>query len=448
MDNFWAPLHELIETNCGQFDSIWQKRKRVIDTEFLVIFICKLVLSKNKQGYASLLEELWENNRFSELQGVPVSASSICEARQKLPPEIFKRLNENILSAYTQESSLELWNGHRVFAVDGSKINLPRRLIDYGYKAPNHYQYYPKGLMSTLYHLSSGFIFDGILTSDKSERHCLFDHMDTLSVGDILVLDRGYFSYLVLYKAVEKGVHLICRIQSGNINKAMRSFLDSNEVDKVINYQPSASVLSEIKNQGFIIEPKPIMLRLTKYIIDDEVYLCATTLLDPIRYPLKDFSGIYHARWGIEELYKISKSFVEIEDFHGQTENAVKQECYAHLLLINLARIFELQAKKNLPPPTDTLSEAEGRDSYWQDFCGEIERLKINFKNCLLVLGRHLVNLFLPDVFLEQDYLNKIVNAISRLKQKIRPGRHAPRQSRKPIKKWKDARGGKVSYAS
>ena len=80
MDNFWSPLHHLIKTNCGELDSLWQKRKRIIDTEFLVIFIFKLVLSKNKQGYGSLLEELWENDRFSVLQETPVSISSICEA--------------------------------------------------------------------------------------------------------------------------------------------------------------------------------------------------------------------------------------------------------------------------------------------------------------------------------------------------------------------------------
>lgn len=447
MDNFWTPLHELISKHCQDFDSIWQKRKRMIDTEFLVIFIFKLVLSKNKQGYGSLLEELWENSRFSTLQQTPVSASSVCEARQKLPPDIFKQLNTLVLSSYAQEEPLPLWHGHRVFAVDGSKINLPHALIDFGYKAPNKYQYYPKGLMSTLYHLGSGFIFDGILTNSKSERHCLFSHMDALCPDDILVLDRGYFSYLVLYKAIEKGLHLVCRIQSGQVNKAIQSFLDSNEIDKIVTYEPSVPVLHEIKKQGFMIESQPISLRLIKYTLGNEVYVCATTLLDPTRYSVADFTNVYHARWGIEELYKISKEFIDIEDFHGQTEKTVKQECYAHLLLINIARIFESQANKEPPPQDKLFEQREGCDSYWQDFCGEIKRLKINFKNFLLVLNRHLINLFLPRVFLEKEYLNRILVGLTRLRQKIRPGRHVPRQSRKPVKKWKDARKTKVAYS-
>ena len=51
--------------------------------------------------------------------------------------------------------------------------------------------------------------------------------MERLLPGDVLVLDRGYFSYLILVKAIEKGIHLICRMQSGTLNKAVQAFWDS-----------------------------------------------------------------------------------------------------------------------------------------------------------------------------------------------------------------------------
>ncbi|SGZ16241.1 Putative uncharacterized protein, partial [Moritella viscosa] len=35
--------------------------------------------------------------------------------------------------------------------------------------------------------------------------------MERLEKDDVLVLDRGYFSYLVISKAMEKRLHLICR---------------------------------------------------------------------------------------------------------------------------------------------------------------------------------------------------------------------------------------------
>lgn len=88
MHDFWTPLRTLIEKNCFDFDKVWQTRKRTIDTRFLVIFILKLVLSKNSQGYKILLTELWENNEIASLQEKPVAASSLCEARQKMPAAV------------------------------------------------------------------------------------------------------------------------------------------------------------------------------------------------------------------------------------------------------------------------------------------------------------------------------------------------------------------------
>ncbi len=60
--DFWSPYQEIIQGICLNFDGRWKIRNRVIDTQFLVLFIFKLVLSKNQQGYKSLLNELWEGS--------------------------------------------------------------------------------------------------------------------------------------------------------------------------------------------------------------------------------------------------------------------------------------------------------------------------------------------------------------------------------------------------
>jgi hypothetical protein len=448
MQDFWSPLQLLIERTCLEFDKIWQTRQRVIDTQFLVTFILKLVLSKNNQGYKILLNELWETEEISKLQQNPVSASSLCEARQKMPEMIFSQLNQKILELREESHPLPLWRKHRVFGVDGSKINVPHELLTAGYTAPNRHQYYPQGLMSTLYHLGSGLIYDGTLSSGKSERDVLLAHMERLIPGDVLVLDRGYFSYLILTKAIEKGIHLICRMQSGNVNRAVQLFWDSDKSDDVITYIPSIAVKYECRKQGYDIEPDPIQLRLIKYTIENETYVFGTTLLDKQQYPLSEFPAVYHGRWGIEELYKISKEYIDVEDFHSKSERGVKQECYAHMFLINLARIFESETDKQFPPSSsEARKSSQEKNSYWQDFCGEIKNIKINFKNCLLVIGRGLEKLLLPMNDKNFDCLPRILSSISRVRQKIRPGRHAPRQSRKPINKWSSSNGGKVTYA-
>jgi len=114
-----------------------------------------------------------------------------------------------------------------------------------------------------------------------------------------------------------------------------------------------------------------------------------------------------------------------------------------------LARIFKSETDKQLPPPSSPLrkSSQEEKNSYWQDFCGEIKNIKTNFKNCLLVIGRSLETLLSPMHHENLDYLGRILNSISRVRQKIRSGRHVPRHSRKPINKWSSSNEGKVLYA-
>ena len=104
------------------------------------------------------------------------------------------------------------------------------------------------------------------------------------------------------------------------MNGKIQAFLDSERIDEIIEYLPSVAVKSETRKRGYFLEFKPITARLIKYFIKGETYVCLTTLIDQVKYPVACFSELYHGRWGIEELYKISKSFIDVEDFHSQTE--------------------------------------------------------------------------------------------------------------------------------
>jgi hypothetical protein len=41
------------------------------------------------------------------------------------------------------------------------------------------------------------------------------------------------------------------------------------------------------------------------------------TLLDQILCPIDGFPNLYHVRWGIEELYDVSKEFIDVKDFYS-----------------------------------------------------------------------------------------------------------------------------------
>jgi hypothetical protein len=63
--------------------------------------------------------------------------------------------------------------------------------------------------------------------------------------------------------------------------------------------------------------------------------------------------------------------------------------------------------------------------------------IKVNFKNCLATVSRHLEEIMLVPVNCVRGVIQQIVSSISRYHQKVRPNRSYLRKSMKPVKKWR-----------
>ena len=215
--NLWGKVISIIVEVACEFDKTWQKRKRIIDSMLLIFLIFRLLFSKNSQGYGTTISDFWNNchkMKFPLPQKRPVCASAFTQARSKLDETIFKILNKRIVSVYEDETNkLYRLNNQRIFSVDGSKINLPHELIENGYKTPSNNAYYPQGLVSCLYQLKSKIPYDFDLVKHGDERHCALSHLTSLKENDIVVYDRGYFSYAMLYYHMKAGAYPVFRLQ-------------------------------------------------------------------------------------------------------------------------------------------------------------------------------------------------------------------------------------------
>jgi hypothetical protein len=344
--SLWEKVAHIFQEVAAEYDRKWRVRQRVIGTVMLMLLIFRLVSSKNAQSYGTTIDDLWDNCKKLNLklpQKSSIAPSSFSAARQKLDEAVFKYANQKILAAYAADASRYLWLGHRLFAVDGSKINLPRDLLASGYATPAETAHYPQGLLSCLYQLHSRLPFDFDLASHANERLCALRHLDVLQPEDVVVYDRGYFSYLLLYRHSQTGIHAVFRLQEYS-GSPITAFFGSSQTDTEITWLPSPPIQAEIRAQYPDLEIIPLKLRLLKYKIGDSVFCLGTTLLAAHRYPLQEFIDVYHGRWGIEELYKLSKRIFIIEDFHAKTERGVKQEIFAHFVLVTLNRLFANQA--------------------------------------------------------------------------------------------------------
>ncbi|WP_222563093.1 hypothetical protein, partial [Candidatus Erwinia dacicola] len=93
--------------------------------------------------------EIWAEcarKRTPSPQHKPVSALSICEARMELSDDAIKTINRNIISVWKDKNHPKTGKEHQLFAVDGSKLNIPRGLLEDGYKILKNTTLAPKPL--------------------------------------------------------------------------------------------------------------------------------------------------------------------------------------------------------------------------------------------------------------------------------------------------------------
>ena len=79
-----------------------------------------------------------------------------------------------------------------------------------------------------------------------------------------------------------------------------------------------------------------------------ELEVLATSLLDEQKYPTEDFMAVYGSRWNQETFYYLMKSRLELENFSGQTAEAIRQDFFSTLLLCNLETILTEPTQKAL----------------------------------------------------------------------------------------------------
>ena len=417
----WQGLIGSLGGIAAAHDRRWQKRSRVLNTLLVMLFVFRLVFAPRRQGYVTTLAQLWAQCRTLEVplpQPQPVSDAAMCKARPKVDETVFQQFHAEILRCADQPGPA--WLGHRVFAVDGSKLNLPRPLRDAGYTTPSEQAHYPQGLLSCLYRLQSRLPVDFDLVAHANERLAALAHLPALEPRDVVVYDRGYYSFELLCAHRERGLHAVFRIRR-KAGKALDRFIDSKKTDTVCAILPGRDALRELSRKHPGKRWRPLPLRLVKYTRGATEYVVGTTLLDSRRYRVAALADLYHARWGIEELYKVSKQFLEVDQFHGRSERLVKQELFAHFNLIAMTRLLANRdaALCEAARPQDGRAVPQA-----------------NFKHSLAALAQHLEGLLLRHSAYVSETLERICEWVGTGRRKRRPDRSYPRRSLRPASKW------------
>lgn len=363
---------------------------------------------------ASMFQNLASIQEFlPDINFPKVSKQAISKARQFIDPSLFKELFYLSVDTFYQNiHSRKLWHGYHIFAIDGSKFELPNSKSNFeffgemfGYPDPT--RRFTMGLASIVYDVLDDYIVHASFKRYlASERTAALEHLQQLEALDIyqdsiVIFDRGYYS------------------------EAMFRYCVSNNHLCLMRLKEKIKLCKSCKGDSVLILPgnpkegtEDIKIRVIEVTLDDgsKEYL-ATNLFDS-SITADMFKELYFLRWPVELKYKELKSRFQIEDFNGATTTSVFQEFYITMLLSNLSSLIKNQADESIDETIN--SKPQNKYRYQANRSFIIGR----FKKILPKLFAGQIDLYIIDQLL--------ADAIS-CRSQIIPGRKFQRKKNKAI---------------
>lgn len=297
--------------------------------------------------------------------------------------------------------------------LDGTQVRLahtPELIKEFGQlKSQYGYNHYP---CVQLLVLKDGFSYQPLHAQlgrcDVSERTIAREVFASLAANDVVLLDRGLGGQEVYRMLYEKKVFFIHRVACKGRGVAiyLQDFINSGE----------ASRTGEL---GRIDDKLKLQLRMVRTILPNgELIVYVTNLLDQASYKDFDIHTLYAQRWSVETTFGYMKATLNIEGIKAKTANSVRQDIFAHLILLAVSAQVQDRAANILK-----LDPSKARPS---------------LKNIFVILRKNMIEL------ITATDLNKVWKKIIKLAQEIiwvkQPGRSRPRYSMQPQNRWSNDR--------
>lgn len=329
-----------------------------------------------------LLQILHSNTSCSNLRHLSelsFSAASYCNARKRLPLEVFEQLVEQTAKRIGSEIPQEgLWKGHRVWLGDGSGCSMPdtKELREY-FGQPGCQKKgcgFPVAHLLALMNCQTGMLHKMIAsplhTHDLSK---VSEFSSELRKEDILVLDRGFCSSPLILALTAQEIHSVIRVTSRHKVDFRRAKYDADtgirrrriaklgSYEQIVEWHKPQNCPPWMNEQEFKSLPDFVLLREIRYRLDSKGYrskevTLVTTLLDPKKYSRMALIKLYGMRWDIETNFRHLKISMEMDVLKAKTVEGVKKEICIFTLAYNLVRQAMLEQAKCYRVPLKQIS--------------------------------------------------------------------------------------------
>ena len=305
-----------------------------------------------------------------------VSDRALAKARAKLHVPALWALNAHLIRQMQHQDLLPLWKGRRLVCADATVLAPAQRACHRTrhLAAPSQRAlglYLPAN--EVMLHVSVG-------PESEGERQMLFDQLDLLQPGDVLVLDRGYPATWLVQLLHQRGIDFIIRCDSTRgwaaAQKLLRSgseecwaYLGATNADKVATWELDG--------------PAQMHIRLVRHVSSSGNIRVLATSLDQRMATVAELADLYHGRWRIEEAFKRLKHRLGLESVSGLSQHALLVDVATKVLADNLVTLLNQavalpEAVEADPVPPQDAAAKMGTEP---PLCGnEGNRTKVTYK--------------------------------------------------------------------
>lgn len=275
-----------------------------------------------------------------------ISKQGFLQQRKKLNYEVFSFLNKEYLQSFYSSEEPVLWNNYIVFAIDGSKAEVPNsdeNRAAFGECGNQHNKGEVRALVSTMFDVFNHFILDlqiGSIKASESElakqniRAVEEIHKDN---PFIIVFDRGYPSIEFVHFLEENKLTYLFRLSSNDYKNERRLMTKMDQSVKLIHTPARLAkikknhpeVVEELKSKEFT-STRIISSKLPS---GNEVALMTNL---PFEICEREIKSLYFKRWEIEKKFHTLKNKMKFESITGKSTIYVYQDFWAQILVYNM----------------------------------------------------------------------------------------------------------------
>jgi len=282
---------------------------------------------------------------------------SYCEARQRLPEQLFVELVRSTGRELAQQAE-EAWQwlGRIVKVIDGATITMAdTQANQQQYPQPRTQAAgvgFPIARIVVVFSLAIGVVVDAAIGPYKGKRtgeNNLFRSLlGCFLPGEIALADSYYASFWDFALLLEHQVDLVARAHHKR-KIDFRTGAKLGRYDQVVTYFKPNQRPAWMDLATYERLPASIQIRHLRYWVAQSgfrtrVITLATTLIDANFYTADELANLYRRRWQAELHLRSLKAHLQMDHLRSKQPATVRKEFYTHLLAYNLIRGIMLEA--------------------------------------------------------------------------------------------------------